>query len=245
MPRRLLSILSDPSNMSLLALLVLVALPATSAVPATAAEVDVPAATAPVIDGTWAPEEWDGARRLSLGDGELRLLQADGSLYLGIRHPALGLATVCLVRGSEVHRDEVQLLHASAALGTGVYRAPESDSGGEDHEAGLWTRTRTFEWTARGSDGETREQQQALLAQDLWRGSNVRTGVKEEMELEIRWPHEASHLRLAVAVLLLPDYDRVIAWPAEVSDNCTDIEVGRGRLPETGRFAVEEWAVVR
>jgi hypothetical protein len=105
--------------------------------------VHAPQGVPATIDGVFSSGEWDKALRIDLANGELLLMHAGGSLYVGIRSDNLGLGSVCVN-----WEDEISILHSSAALGTATYvKAEES-----------WQKTRDFSWTNR----ETSNSQGAL-----------------------------------------------------------------------------------
>src|SRR5262245_28376811 len=87
--------------------------------------------TAPRLDGRIEPAEWRGARPLSLGShGRALVLRRDMTLFVAIDGGAKGIASLLVLRG-----DRMYVLHASAALGTGIYRR-DAD--------GSWVREQDF-----------------------------------------------------------------------------------------------------
>ena len=117
-------------------------------------QVSVPAleGEAPVIDGTLDPGEWDGAAVQAFADGsELLLAHENGFLYLGIRSakPDMIVGNIFVEQAGQI-----RILHASAALGTAVYR----------QEAGAWQRTQDFVWRCR----DTSQSESARAARDAF-----------------------------------------------------------------------------
>jgi hypothetical protein len=193
--------------------------------------IDVPEGTAPTLDGTISPDEWTGALGARLSGGGTLLLQHDGEfLYLGIRGSTYDLGgTVFLDRGGEV-----AVLHASGALGTAVY----------EEGAGVWTRTKGFQWSCRETDASAAAQQarDEFLQREGWVASNGLMGEPEHLEYKIAL--SGATLRLAVGLLEAPDYSDVHLWPAWLEDACADAQLLRGPIPESARFSPETWMTI-
>lgn len=190
----------------------------------------ISAGNPPNLDGTLSPGEWDSARRERFSDGsELLLMQNGGYLYLGIRAHIQGVSvwSVCLDRG-----DEIAVLHSSAALGTAVYKRAGSG----------WQRTRAFDWTLRDTSNSeaARQQRGQFLEQEGWLASLGTMGKPEEVEFQLAMPQGA--LRLAVAFLLPPGFDKAAWWP--VGPDVRDMDLLRGDAPAEARFLPERWGVV-
>lgn len=193
--------------------------------------VAVPQGNPPKLDGTLSPGEWDSARREKFSDGsELLLVQNGGYLYLSIRAHIQDVTawSVCLDRGGEI-----AVLHSSAALGTAVYKRTESG----------WQRTRAFAWTLRDtSNSETaRQQRKRFLEKEGWLASLGTMGKPEEVEFQLAMPQ--STLRLAVAFLLPPSFNRAALWPVGL-DDVRNMGLLRGDAPAQARFSPERWAEV-
>lgn len=191
----------------------------------------VPKGTAPVIDGTFSPDEWSTAYEAEFTDGSELLLMHDGEyLYLGIRaRTGLPAASICVVRG-----DEIAVLHASASLATATYKPVE----------GGWQRKRSFVGCCSEYDNSrlAQEKRKRHLRKENWLASNGRMGTDEEMEFQIAMPEGS--LRLAAAYLWGPDYDTAAWWPAALDDDCRNIDLLRGEAPKDLRFSPEKWVTV-
>ena len=98
---------------------------------------EVSQGNAPLIDGTLSPGEWDAALQESFTDGsQVSLLVSGNRLYLSIHDKPLDV----IIGNVYINRDEaVSILHASAALGSAVYK-----KAGES-----WTMTKDFSWSCR------------------------------------------------------------------------------------------------
>jgi len=186
--------------------------------------------TPPVIDGKMAAEEWQGARRESFSDGsKLLLLRHGDDLFLGIQSKTPGLiaGNVLIDRG-----EDIAILHASAALGTAVYR--------KDGEA--WRLIRDFSWRCRSvGDSETeKSEREAFLREEGWVASNSRMGTPQELEYRIRTV--GGHFCLAVTFLRASDPNVKVPWPADLDDDC--LRPTSGGLPPTLQFSPEKWATI-
>ncbi len=190
----------------------------------------VPAGTSPVVDGTIRAEEWQGARRELFKDGsELRLLRHGEDFYLGIRAGGGGMIAANLFVESG---EGISIYHASAALGTAVYK--------KDGEA--WRLVRNFSWRCRRTDGgqEATAERDAFLREEGWIASTSRMGTPNELEFRIRTKPEP--FRLAAVFLRAADPTVKIPWPADLDDDA--IKPTPGGLPPTLRFSLEKWAVI-
>ena len=127
----------------------------------------------PTIDGTLLSGEWDDARRELFADGsELFLIYQESYLSLAIRANTKEM----IVGNIFINRsDEIAILHASAALGTAIYKKGTDD----------WQQTRGFSWQCRdtgNSDAAQVErgsflQQEHSLAANSSHGKSRRIGV--------------------------------------------------------------------
>ena len=104
------------------------------------ATLSVPRGAAPTLDGSLSVGEWDDAQEVSLDSRtSLFLKHSDGTLFLGLSAPTMGVISPCIVRGGGVWG-----LHASAALGAAIY----------EESTGTWTQTQGFTWSCRSTGFE-------------------------------------------------------------------------------------------
>jgi hypothetical protein len=186
------------------------------------------------LDGRVDEAEWKAASSQSLeGGGTVRLMFGDKLLYVGIRGPAAGMAHVCV--GSS---DEVRILHVSAAVGSALYR----------QSGGSWTLQSPFSWSLRetGLTGTPADARLAYLQKEGWVGTVSRMGRDTDRELVIDRSRFRSPLRLAVAYVTTTSGEAggVSRWP-DLRDNCSDQRTVAGHLPDTAKFLVNDWALVR
>ena len=192
---------------------------------ALAATLDVPRAAAPVIDGTIVAEEWKSAARVELTNGGHALLQHDGTfLYIAISGPRSGIASLCMPEGKDVH-----VLHASAALGTAVFKDSRV--------------TRDFVWTNRDTkDGAAREK--FLAAEHWFANATPRGAVEREMQIELLGRKEIP-LTIAFMSFAPNKEQRIHVWPAALDDGCASIDLASGKTAGPFTFDRTKWGVVK
>lgn len=101
-----------------------------------------PGTTAPVIDGRIDAAEWAGAsRQATTNGGELYVLPHGDFLYVGIRGPNAGLASLCIVKDGRVAR----ILRASAPVGGAARVAFLGQSGWLANASGAGSPEREFQ----------------------------------------------------------------------------------------------------
>ena len=188
----------------------------------------VPQGEPPVIDGRISAGEWEGASVEPFADGgELAFIYHGGALYLAMRAGTTGMiaGNVLLARG-----DEITILHASAALGTGIYR----------REAEGWRLVQGFTWRCRdtGESQAARDEREAFLREEGWVATNSYIGAPNELEYRIETTGEG--LRLAANYILASEPGVKIPWPEGLDDGSVQ-PTPRG-LPEQLGFSPEQWA---
>ena len=189
------------------------------------ATLDVPRSTAPVIDGSIAAEEWKAAKRVELTNGGHALLQHDGRfLYVAIQGPRTGIASLCTPHGNNV-----AILHASAALGTAVFKEGRV--------------TRDFVWTNRDTK-DTAARDKFLAVEHWFANATPRGHVERELQIAIGGRRE---IPLTIAFMsFAPNEDqRIHVWPAALGDACASIDLASGKTAGTLAFDREQWGVVR
>lgn len=187
------------------------------------------AAETPTVDGSFGESEWAGAARFELsGGGTLLMKQFGAVLHLGLESANGGIGSVLIERG-----DSVAVLHASAAIGTAVYRRQDD----------AWQLTRRFEWCCRGDATGTPAEQKAHRDKDGWIASNMQTGAKHQMEYAIDVP--ADGLRIAVTLLDRADMKKVSWWPPQPGESVLEPVMLTGPLPESVSLNPGAWVEVR
>lgn len=182
----------------------------------------------PVIDGTISPGEWEGARVEAFFEGsELLLLEREASWYIGIRAdtPEMIVVNLFINRGNEI-----DILHASAALGTATYHREGDD----------WLLFRDFTWWCR----DTSESPEALAERETfyllehWVSTNTYIGSLNEAEFQIEKREDS--LRLAVTFMIVPGNSPTY-WPTSLTDASSRPLY---QLPEKINFSPEEWGLL-
>jgi formylglycine-generating enzyme required for sulfatase activity len=190
----------------------------------------VPPGKPPAIDGSLSPGEWDQATTETFADGsELLLLQAGGYLYLGIRANMPGMiAGNVFVK----HGDQIDILHASAALGTAIYQK------GEDS----WQQVQDFSWRCRntGNSESAQSERVEFLQDEGWLAANGRMGTPNELEYQIKIQDQDFRLAVVFTRSTYP-YEKV-PWPANLDDDC--IKPTPGGFPATLAFSPDEWGIL-
>jgi hypothetical protein len=186
------------------------------------------------LDGRVDEAEWKAASSQPLeGGGTVQLMFRDNLLYLGIRGPAEGVAHVCV--GSA---DEVRILHVSAAVGSAVFR----------RAGDAWTLQTPFAWNLRDTalTGAAADARNAYLQKEGWVGTVSRMGRNTDREVIIDRTRFTSPLRLAVGYVATTGggLGAAARWP-DIRDSCTDQRTVSGHLPDTPKFLVNDWALVR
>lgn len=182
---------------------------------------------APVIDGRIDDREWSASRRepLAGGGGEVQLLARGEFLYVAIRGPRSGLASLCVAKGKSV-----RILHASAAIGDATF----------ERWGDVWMKRRDFEWTLRDSPRMTPVTQQArteTLGKAGW-VANASAAGSSEREFQILLKDVES---VGVTFLATTEPMAMSYWPSTMKDDCRAVKISQGYLPDRARFDPASW----
>jgi polyisoprenoid-binding protein YceI len=194
-------------------------------------EVRVPRGTTVNVDGKLDAAEWTGAYEAALAGGARLLLRHDDKyLYLALKAEP-GYPSVCVASG-----DIVRILHASAALGAGIYA----------RTGAVWQRRQAFAFAMRSADVSEKGKaaQRDYLVANGWVATNFamsRTDKEIQIALSL---FDRNDPRLALGYWVLQD-NRALAWPANVVDGCTMAQVVQGPLPAEARFEPRSWVRLR
>lgn len=214
------------------AVLILPLLPAGLAAPedgrSPAPTVTVPRGPAPSLDGTLSPAEWSGARRFDIPGGQVLLLCADDSLYVGLRTPDRAVGSLCVDQG-----DRIAVLHSSGALGTAIY-APAREG---------WRLTRPFSWRCRNQPDAARLAAERTLfwRDEHWLASTALAGQAGALAYRIALPKGG--LRLAVAGVRVADR-KILFWPPTLADDTRNPDLIGGYAPGMLQFFPAQWITV-
>jgi hypothetical protein len=158
---------------------------------------------------------------LPLGGGSVRVHGDAGGVRLAVSGPAASLATVYVASG-----DRVFVLHASAALGTGIYERV-----GDGYRL-----VQDFRWQCRDRhDGDCRSR---FYGADGWWGETYATGSAERAIVIDRKLLGAGG-RVVVVRYTYPG--QIAAWPERPGDDTVNEDLLRGTLPAEAHFVTSSW----
>lgn len=184
------------------------------------------------LDGQVGEGEWRNALHTEHPSGSVvRLLRDADHLYIGITSARPGFASLCVSLNDGVH-----VLHASAALGSVVYR-PRGDAWNSADTAFTYSlRTTSLAEPARA-------ERSAYLSTNGWVATTVRMspdGRSQEMQLALK------HFPLPLSIALarwLTDANASEWWPGTVTDHdgCFSQQLVRGTVPQGLVFKPAFW----
>jgi hypothetical protein len=193
----------------------------------------VPRGGAIDLDGRMDEAEWRDATVHEASGITLRLRHDGEDLYLGIVAERPGFASVCIAG-----TDTVDVLHASAALGSIRYARQGAD----------WTTEATrFDFGMRNRElsESARAERRAYLAEHGWVATTFGMGGGTVQELRIGGSRLAEMSAIAVA-FFIPEGDSgtVVGWPETLAagDGCIDERLVRGEVPSRLSFDPSRWA---
>lgn len=178
----------------------------------------------PTVDGVLEPGEWSGARREPLsGGGEVLWLRSGDDLYVAVLGPRRGFPTLCIGDA-----ERVEVLHASAALGTVAYT----------RRGATWARGAPFTWLLRDApEPPSAADREAFLSAFGWISTASRAGAPAR-ELRVRL---GPGRRFFGVVFLSVETMEASFWPRSLDEGCRDLRLLRGDAPERLRFAPARW----
>jgi hypothetical protein len=196
----------------------------------TGSEIDVPAGSAPVLDGVIdAVQEWADAVHLPFGpSGSLWLMHDREYLYLAVRVRGPVVGQVCRERG-----DLVEVLHASASLGAALYATSNG------------TLQHTFAWGVRDAAGRpaSDDVRAAWAAEHGWLASTAAMG-ESAREWRFRLGSDSASIRMGIAAFA-PGAGGMVGVPGTMRDACLNQAFAMGTTPATVEFRPAEWAKLR
>ena len=184
----------------------------------------------PAIDGHLSEEEWGAAYKAPMSDGgAVRLLHTGDALFVAVKGPRAGLASLCVAKGSSV-----RILHASAAIGEAAF----------ERWGDMWMKRAGFEWTLRDSPtGGWR----SVSAQNDWASrsgwiANASASGSPQREFRIA----AKTVDYIGVTFLTTDQPMTLTyWPPTMTDDCRLTKIAQGYLPDTARFDPPSWFRVK
>lgn len=185
----------------------------------------VPRGTAVTLDGSLKLGEWEDAACVPMSDTvTLSFKYADGSLWLGVRAPEMGVVNVLVV-----DKGDVKVLHSSAALGTARY-SPEGDA---------WRLMQDFVWRCRGisMSHAAIAERKVFFESEGWLASTAYMGNPGDLEVQMAW--DGQPLQLAVLWLPASNPRNVTPWPTAVPRDALPAPI-----PAIAHFTPSQWATV-
>jgi hypothetical protein len=182
--------------------------------------------SAPVIDGRIGETEWAGAATADLtGGGTVKILRRGEFLYVAVRGPRSGLASLCAAKGTRV-----RILHASAAVGEARY----------DRAGDAWKQTSPFEFQLRDAPraGRPTPSEYADYLRRAGWVANASAAGSPEREFQIRAEDVDA---LAVTFLGTSEPMTLSYWPPTIADDCRSVPIAQGYLTPSASFDPAGW----
>lgn len=180
----------------------------------------------PAIDGRLGDEEWAAAAKAPMSDGGVvRMLPHGDALFVAVKGPRPGLASLCVAKGNSV-----RILHASAAVGEATF----------ERWGDMWMKRAGFEWGIR--DSPTRGPT-PVGAQNEWvsrSGWIANASAAGSPEREFKIAAKAVDY-IGVTFLSIDQPMAVTYWPTTMNDDCRTVKVAQGYLPDTAKFDPKSW----
>lgn len=188
--------------------------------------VNVPFGKAVLIDGRIDAQEWTDAARHDLANSVTLFVKTDGShVYLAMRGTKQGWSHVYVNDGSS---SDIFVIHASAALGRGIYKQDEKK---------LWQPQSDFVWEVRERVPNSAVMD-AYLAKNGWVASNNNMGNTNEVEYKLSV--KSSNVRLAAVFMQVgvpPTH-----FPVSLADDSLKQKLLEGNSVRDVKFDVTQWA---
>ena len=160
-----------------------------------------------------------------IGGGDVSIVRDAAAWRVTVTGPGAGLASLCLADESGV-----RILHASAAVGEGVYERTE----------GGWALKSGFSWklrdTAKGPPPETERSE--FFSSKGWVANADNTGTRPR-EFVLRASEGVRFL--GVTFLTTSEPMAVSYWPEGMDDDCRALKVAQGFLAPAAQFRPEHW----
>lgn len=193
---------------------------------------NIPKGKAVTINGKISEDEWKDALVCNLtGGGKLFLMHDGKYFYAALQGTNNGWGHLYVA-----NKENVNVLHASAALGKVVY---VKDS------ASAYQPRRNFTWSLRQTDNseETNQARQKFLDEEGWLANNNRTANANELEYKIALDFfDGSSPRIAVVYANTPD--EFLFFPKALNDDCLKKELVFGSTPADLHFNFSVWQLL-
>lgn len=184
--------------------------------------VRVPAMTKPTIDNALSEGEWQAASKIPLAEGGYVRIGADAeTVYLALGNVPPGrFGFACVFLHLE---DRVMVLHASAQLGSAIYREKDGQWY-PDHEK--------YEWK---------------VADRMWREEHWQAGVRPKGTQEFAISRKILGTQPVIALgywLVENRQERAIPWPDGLDDGTQNLRLLAGFNPGGLQFSPARWVTL-
>ena len=176
----------------------------------------------PILEGTLSAGEWDDAFLVSLSnDFTLFRKHAQGYLFLEIQATTREIPSPLIVRDGDVF-----VLHASAALGTGIYSQQE----------GSWILRQPFAWQCRASgfSNAAIAARNQFLETEGWVSTIGYLGTPTMFEYQIHIEEDPLQMLFLFLETITPF--QVVSWPIPSEFATEYLEMITGPIPTEVSF---------
>ncbi|WP_370089354.1 hypothetical protein [Ekhidna sp.] len=171
-----------------------------------------------------------------LGENGINQLLIDDTdknyLRLSVKSEELYVASLCICN----EKNEVSVLHASAALGQILYKKSESS----------WTTNQKFDWQMReeGMEAGILEKRKRYLDNFGWVANTMGMGQAGETEFIIDRNKFKGELKLAIGLMTARDPNDIIGIPISDGGDCADHMLVSGDPKSSYYFDPSSWIVI-
>ena len=160
-----------------------------------------------------------------VGGGEVSIVRDADVWRVTVVGPSAGLASLCLADESGV-----RILHASAAVGEGLY----------ERSGDTWALASGFDFKLRDKPKTPKadEEREIFFKSRGWIANADNSG-KQPREFVIR--ASESVRSLGVTFMTTSEPLAVSYWPEAMDDDCRALKVAQGYLSPTAQFRPEHW----
>lgn len=186
-----------------------------------------------IIDGTLSESEWKNAKKLELaGGGEAIYKVIEDVVYMGVRGVEEGWVTIYLTDGKNIYA-----LHASAALGTAIYKKEKIG----------WKNIQGFNYQVRDASmsEEAIKLRESFYKKNHWVASTVEMSNKNEREFKISKKFSnGKKMKIAIVYATATDPIKLQICPKTLSDDTTNLELVKGNTPPELKFNFADWTII-
>ena len=185
------------------------------------------------IDGTITSAEFENLNAVEKNGSSVLLIDDSSKDYLrvSVKSEELYVASLCICND----KNEVFVLHASAALGQIVYK--------KNHPH--WETIQKFDWKMReqGMNAETIAKRKNYLDNHGWIANTMGMGKKGETEFIIDRNKFKGELKLAIGLMTASDPNNIVGIPKSVGD-CANHNLVSGDPKKEYDFDPGKWITI-